>query len=213
MQIDFSGLSGNRIYRVMTQVVIPRPVAWVLTDNGQGCVGEETAEAKFNIAPFSYFTAVCSAPPLLMFSAGKKPDGSRKDTAVNIADHKQFVVHIPSFTQKESVTETSRSLPWGEPELSCIEEPLVDFEGFSLPRIKGAPIAMGCELFEIQEMGKVPQQLIFGEIKTVYIDDSVGHMDEKGNIHVDAKKMSPLSRLGGNDYGGLGEIVSVPRPV
>ncbi len=234
MQIDFSELSGNRIYRLMTQVIVPRPVAWVLTSNQAGINQVATNQAGtdqtgtkqigaghskgdgfnsgFNLAPFSYFNAVCSAPPLVMFSVGKKPDGSRKDTAVNIAEHKQFVVHIPSVEQAEFVTETSRSLPLGQSEMANIDCPLVAFDGFLLPRLADAPVAMGCELFEIQNMGKVPQQLIFAEIKTLYISDDVAQENDKGLVSVDAKKLNPIMRLGGDDYGSLGDIVTVPRP-
>ena len=67
MYISLDQLSPDKIYFTMTQVVIPRPVAWVLTDNGNH---------TFNLAPYSYFNAICSEPPLILISAGKKPDGS-----------------------------------------------------------------------------------------------------------------------------------------
>ncbi len=64
MNIDLSTLAPTQVYHLMTQTVIPRPIAWVLTDSG---------EQNFNLAPFSYFTAVSSRPPLLMISVGKSP--------------------------------------------------------------------------------------------------------------------------------------------
>ncbi len=219
MQIDFSELSGNRIYRLMTQVIVPRPVAWVLTKNSDDVSANVSANQDafskdaFNLAPFSYFNAVCSAPPLVMFSIGKKPDGSRKDTAVNVAERKKMVIHIPSIELAHLVTETSRSLPWGQSELSSVDCSLVEFDGFSLPRLENAPVAMGCELFEIKELGTTPQQLIFAEIKTLYISDAVAQQNEKGFVSVDAQKLNPIMRLGGDDYGMLGGVETVPRPV
>ena len=73
MNIDASTLAPIQIYHLMTQTVIPRPIAWVLTESG---------EADYNLAPFSYFTPVSSNPPLLMFSVGKKPTGEIKDLSL-----------------------------------------------------------------------------------------------------------------------------------
>ena len=75
MEIDLDSLSANGVYHTLTRTVIPRPVAWVLSENAGG---------DYNLAPFSYFNAICSDPPLIMISVGKKPDGSSKDTRVNI---------------------------------------------------------------------------------------------------------------------------------
>ena len=101
MYIDFSQLSANQIYGTMVQTVVPRPIAWVLSENPQ---------EAYNLAPFSYFNAVCSDPPLLMISIGKKPDGSFKDTRVNIEQRKDFVVHIAHENMLDALNESSATL-------------------------------------------------------------------------------------------------------
>ena len=207
MQIDFGSISPNQRYFTMTQTVIPRPVAWVLSDNGG-----DNGNYSYNLAPFSYFNAICSDPPLLVLSVGKKPGGEKKDSIVNIAERGKFVVHIPHWELAESVTETSRTLVHGDSELDRVDLSLIDFPGFDLPRIAECRVAYACELYQLQEVGSVPQTLIFGEIKQLYLDDTVVRQDEKGRLTVDALKVDPLSRLGGADYGRLGEIKSVPRP-
>ena len=88
MIIDINSLSGDRVYHTLTQTLIPRPVAWVLSDNGES--------DNLNLAPFSYFTAVSSKPALLMISIGKKPDGVLKDTRLNLIQRKKCVVDIAS---------------------------------------------------------------------------------------------------------------------
>ena len=75
MNLDFSQFNANQRYHLMTQTLIPRPIAWVLTDSGND---------SLNLAPFSYFTPVSSNPALLMISVGLKPNGDKKDTLVNI---------------------------------------------------------------------------------------------------------------------------------
>ena len=95
MQLNFSDFSANQRYHLMTQTIIPRPIAWVLTDSG---------DASYNLAPFSYFTAVSSKPALLMISVGKKPNGDNKDTLTNILKNKKMVIHIASDDQADIVT-------------------------------------------------------------------------------------------------------------
>ena len=203
MLIDFSALSPNQRYFAMTQTIVPRPVAWVLSDNGN---------ASFNLAPFSYFNAVCSAPPLLMISIGKKPSGERKDTVVNVLERQHFVLHIPHWEMAEAVTETSRTLDHGCSELDNVSVSLTDFAGFPLPRISQCRVAYGCVLHQVYEMGDVPQTLLVGEVKQLYLDDDVAQFNEKGQLQVEAMSLDPLSRLGGSEYGRLGEIKNVPRP-
>ena len=62
------------------------------------------------------------------------------------------------------------------------------------------------------DIGNEPQAMILGLVKSVYIDDSVAVLDEKNRLTVDAKKIDPLSRLGGEDYGLFGETITIKRP-
>jgi flavin reductase (DIM6/NTAB) family NADH-FMN oxidoreductase RutF len=203
MNINFSEFSTNQRYHLMTQTIIPRPIAWALTDSSSG---------GFNLAPFSYFTAVSSAPPILMISVGNKPNGDKKDTLVNVVNTKKMVIHIASEQDAALVTQTAASLPHGESELTAAALKTVPFEGFSLPRLAQCDIAYGCELYEIKELGDVPQSLIFVEIKQIYINDKVMDIDEKQRVTVHADKISPLARLGGGEYATINKPFSLARP-
>ncbi|MCC2524737.1 flavin reductase family protein [Vibrio coralliilyticus] len=202
MNIDASTLAPTQIYHLMTQTVIPRPIAWVLTESG---------EADYNLAPFSYFTPVSSNPPLLMFSVGKKPTGEIKDTTLNVLETGRMVVHIANADLAEQVTQTSATLPHGESEVALAALELIDFEGFELPRIKDCPIAFGCKLFEVKEIGETPQSLIFAQIEDIYIAPEVIG-DNQERLVVDALKVNPLSRLGGSQYANLDQTFTVARP-
>ncbi|NOI75425.1 flavin reductase family protein [Vibrio coralliilyticus] len=202
MNIDASTLAPTQIYHLMTQTVIPRPIAWVLTESG---------EADYNLAPFSYFTPVSSNPPLLMFSVGKKPTGEIKDTTRNVLETGRMVVHIANADLAEQVTQTSATLPHGESEVALAALELIDFEGFELPRIKDCPIAFGCKLFEVKEIGETPQSLIFAQIEDIYIAPEVIG-DNQERLVVDALKVNPLSRLGGSQYVNLDQTFTVARP-
>ncbi|NVD06561.1 flavin reductase family protein [Vibrio sp. JPW-9-11-11] len=202
MNIDLSTLAPTQIYHLMTQTIIPRPIAWVLTDSEQG---------NYNLAPFSYFSPIASNPPILMFSVGKKPTGEVKDTTRNVLETGRLVVHIAQQSMAEAVTQTAATLEHGESEVEATELELVEFDGFELPRVQGCPIAFGCKLHEVKEIGATPQSLIFAEIESVYIDDAViGERSDR--LVVDALKVDPLSRLGGSQYATLDKVFSVARP-
>ena len=98
MVIDFNQLTSSQVYYTMTQAIIPRPIAWVLSDHGN---------CKLNLAPFSYFNAVCSKPPILSVSVGLKKEGAKKDTWINIEERSHFVVHIPRVADVQPVLQSA----------------------------------------------------------------------------------------------------------
>lgn len=185
----------------MIQTIVPRPVAWVLSQSGP---------QDFNLAPFSYFTGVSSEPPLLMLSIGKKPSKEEKDTLVNITKRKHFVVHIAHAGQAEQVTETSRTLPLGESELPRAGLSTEPFDGFALPRVAGCRVALGCRHFQTVRLEGVAQSILFGEILVAYLDDAVSQGKAPGEApKVNIERLDPLARLGGNDYARLGDSMTV----
>ncbi|MCC5879823.1 MAG: flavin reductase family protein [Idiomarina sp.] len=211
MILHSKDMQASEIYHTTTQTLLPRPIAWVLSQHQEG---------HLNLAPFSYFTAVSSDPPLLVFSVGDKAPGQGKDTKVNIAAHPFFTVHIPSFRHAEAVTESSRTLPAEQSELDNLTLDTVPFEGFAMPRLADCAVAYGCRLHDIQAVKGAPQSLVFGYIESIYISDEVARMDsvEKADgrhserLIVDARAIDPLARLGGTQYGRLGSTLNVPRP-
>jgi len=183
--------------------VIPRPVAWVLSENAGG---------DYNLAPFSYFNAICSDPPLIMISVGKKPDGSPKDTRANIAERRDFVVHLAHEELLEPLNRSSATLPAGESEVDLLGLALTPLSGSRLPRLSDARIALACELYRLQEIGPLPQALILGRVKQIYVDDGVCSRDADGRLEVHAEKVAPVARLGGTEYALFGKIRRLPRP-
>src|SRR5437868_13711431 len=109
MQIDPGDLGAERIYRLMTGIVVPRPIAWVTSLSRKGVL---------NLAPFSAFTFVSQKPPMLAISVGRKgPD--YKDTAHNILDTEEYVIHIADTPLMGAVHDSSVEHP---PEVSEVEE-------------------------------------------------------------------------------------------
>ena len=203
MIIDLSKLKPAQVYFHMIQTLVPRPIAWVLS---------EIEAEKYNLAPFSYFNAVCSDPPLVMLSVGKKPDGSFKDTRVNIEQRKDFVVHIAHREVLEDLNQSSASLAADVSELDQLGLETIAFAGSRLPRIKPCRIAYACECYQIHELGNTPQSIIYGKVNQIYIDDAITRTSEKGHLIVDPEKLAPIARLGANQYMETGEIIRLGRP-
>ena len=120
------------------------------------------------------------------------------------------MIHIANQDLVEAMNSSSASLDFGESEVDQLKLQTADFENFSLPRIASAPVAYACELYEVKEVGDVPMFLIFMEIKHAYIDDNAIEQGER--LVVNANKIDPAARLGGNDYAALKESFTLVRP-
>ena len=203
MILNLSELTSTQVYFQMGQTLLPRPIAWVLS---------EIKTDKYNLAPFSYFSAISSNPPLIMFSVGKKPDGSLKDTRVNIEQRKDFVVHIAHREMLEPLNQSSATMDSSESEVDQLGLETVTFEGSRLPRLKDCRVAYACNCYDIHEIGSTPQSVIYGEITHMYIDDNIISTSETGRIKVHADKLDPIARLGANEYTSLGDIITLVRP-
>jgi flavin reductase (DIM6/NTAB) family NADH-FMN oxidoreductase RutF len=203
MYIDLDAASPAEAYFHLIQTLVPRPIAWVLSENADG---------SYNLAPFSYFTAVCSDPPLLMLSLGRKPDGTPKDTLSNIEQRRDFVVHIAHSDLLEPLNASSATLAAGDSEVAQLGLPTTDFAGFALPRLADCRVAYACERHEVRHIGRHRQALVFGQVRSVFIDDTVAQADAQGRIKVDNDLLDPLGRLGANEYLVRGKVVRQARP-
>lgn len=208
MQIDLHSLASDQIYHLLTQTLIPRPIAWVLSDNGQR---DEQEQPSYNLAPFSFFNAIASAPPLLMLSLSKKPDGSSKDTLRNISAREYFVVHLPRVEQAPLVSASAASLAHGDSELQRLGLTTTPLADFPLPRLSACAVAFACRRERIIEIGDEPQALIFGRIEQLYIDPAA--VNQQGTRYqIDAQRLNPLARLGANQYAAITAPFTLERP-
>ncbi len=201
MHIDMSTLKPVQAYALMTQTVIPRPVAWILTQN---------IDDSYNLAPFSYFNGLASDPPMIMISFGLAPDGSLKDTRANIETRKDFIVHIAHREMATAMTKSSATMPPNESEVDMLNLPLAEMPGSTLPRLADCRIAYACEFDSIHMIKD--QAIVFATLKHLYAADEVVGKDAKGRVCINAVDVDPLGRLGGGEYFGAGELIYVERP-
>lgn len=202
MLIDCSQQHPNQNYFLLIQLIVPRPIAWVLSESSNGA---------YNLAPFSFFNAVASDPPVIMLSVGWKDDSTEKDTLVNIRERKDFVVHIPSVAQINDVVDSSATYDHEISEVDLLGLSLENIEGQRLSKLKGSKVALFCHNYSTQQIGHEKQGLILGQINHIWLSEDIATMNQ-GHLAIDPKALDPLARLGGTNYAGLGEIFSMKRP-
>jgi flavin reductase (DIM6/NTAB) family NADH-FMN oxidoreductase RutF len=197
MRIDPAYLDAETAYRLITGVVVPRPIAWVTTLSNSGVV---------NLAPFSAFTFVSPKPPMLAISVGRK-GGIYKDTAQNILNNEEYVVHIADSSLMTAVHESSTEHP---PDVSEVEElrlSTLPGERIKVPRLAAAPVAMECRFRQCLEFGETRSRLIVGEVLVFHIRDGLLQ-----NGKIETRALDPIARIAGPRYAKLGEIVTL-KPV
>ena len=200
-QIDPVQLTERENYKFLIGSIIPRPIAFVTSLTEEGVV---------NAAPFSFFNIVSSNPPMISVSIQRKA-GEMKDTARNIKQQGQFVVHIVDTDNVEQVNETAANLPPHESEVTRAGLTLVESTNIAVPGVKEAKVRFECELETVLELGggdnNAGCDLIIGKVLYYHIEETIY---EDGKI--DPEKLAAISRLAGNDYAKIGEQFTIERP-
>lgn len=202
MLIGLEGMSAPGVYHLMTQVIVPRPIAWVVSDNGVD------SAARWNLAPFSYFNVVASEPPTVMFSVGasRRDTASTpgmKDTLINITERPDLTIALPSRDQIDAVEATSSEVPTGQSEFTLAGLEPVPWD-WPTPMPTGVRAALGCTVDRTVPVADGPQRVVLARVHRVWLDDAVVAEDEKGRLRVDATLLDPLLRLGVGIYAALG---------
>jgi flavin reductase (DIM6/NTAB) family NADH-FMN oxidoreductase RutF len=183
-------------YKLLIGSIIPRPIAFVTTLSKAGVL---------NGAPFSYFNIVSANPPMVSVSI-QRSAGQQKDTARNILETKEFVIHIVDEENVNKINETAASLPPDESEIDLAKLSPVPSTEISVPGVKESKVRMECILEQALEIGGTTD-LIIGRIVQYHIDEAIY---DQGKI--DPSALAAVSRLAGNDYAKIGDIFTIKRP-
>jgi len=200
LSIDPARMTERENYKFLIGSIIPRPIAFVTTVSKDGIL---------NGAPFSYFNIVSSNPPMISLAI-QRSEGKQKDTARNILQSKEFVVHIVDEQNVEKVNKTAASLSPDQSEVELAALTPVGSVKISVPGVKEAKIRMECILEHCLELGGVETpscDLIIGKVVQYHIEQDIYE-----NGRVDSKGLAAVSRLAGHDYAKIGEMFSIERP-
>jgi flavin reductase (DIM6/NTAB) family NADH-FMN oxidoreductase RutF len=193
-RLDPADHNAEKVYRLLTGLVVPRPIAWVTSLSSGGVL---------NLAPFSAFTFVAPKPPMLAISVGRK--GSvYKDTAHNILATGEYVIHVADAPLMNAVHESSVEHPADISEVEHLKLETVASERIKVPRLAAPPVAMECRFRQCLEFGETRSRLIVGEVVMFHIRDGL-----LNNGEVETAALDPIARIGGPRYARLGEIVTL----
>jgi flavin reductase (DIM6/NTAB) family NADH-FMN oxidoreductase RutF len=186
----------------LNALVGPRPIGWITSLDAAG---------RVNLAPFSYFNAFSSDPPIVAFGPNARATGTAKDTLRNVREVPEFTASIVSATLARAMNETSRELPYGENEMQAAGLAAAASVNVRPPRVAEAKAALECRVFEIVELPRGrdgrTSHVVFGEVVGIYIDDGL-----IANGRVDSLALAQVARLGYNDYTNVTALYEMRRP-
>jgi flavin reductase (DIM6/NTAB) family NADH-FMN oxidoreductase RutF len=202
MELSEGSLPWQSVYKLITGAIVPRPIGWVSTIDEAGVA---------NLAPFSFFNAVCSNPPTLLFCpAVRARDSQQKDTLKNVIATQEFIVNIVSEDTAEAMNITSGEYA---PEVDEFEVAGVSKAAAAAvrpPRVAECLVHFECRLQQIVTIGDTPGggSIVIGRIVHIHVDDGVLIAPDKIDIHA----LKPIARLAGAQYARLGELFELSRP-
>lgn len=191
LQLDVDSLSVRQKERFLLWSIAPRPIAMISTISPHG---------KINLAPFSYFTAVGYSPMALLFCAGRRVDGTEKDTCRNARSPVEggtgeFTINVLIESQAKAATAAARSLPHGESEYELAGLCSVPGTRVGTPRIEGSPIAFECRTSSIIPVGDF--SIVVGEVVHIAVDEDLVNKTE---FNIDLDRLCSVGRMGSADY-------------
>lgn len=184
LHFDLTALPSAARYKLVTGIVVPRPIAWVSTLDAAGHV---------NLAPYSFFNIMGSDPPVVAFAPGDRAPGIPKDTARNIPPGGDFTVNLVSRDLAETMNATATDFPaeLGEPEhVGIALEPGVTV---ATPRVQGSPAVLECREVQTVRIGNT--RIILGEVLGVSIRADA--VLDAGKQYVDTAALDLIGRMGG----------------
>jgi len=172
MILDYSEINDLNRYKIMSDTVVPRPIAWIVTED----------DGVLNAAPFSYFIPISSNPATLIVAIGEKEPGIPKDSLANILKTKKATICFANKDNVDKVKLSSTMLPKEQSEVSeygiDVEKVLEEFP----PMISSSQSALFCEYYDTVKIPGKTTPLIL-EIKKQFIEDD--RINEKMHIKVE----------------------------
>lgn len=192
MRTDFAAEDPDvNVYRLLTAVVVPRPIAWVTTLSADGLV---------NLAPHSFYTVACARPPIVQFSSVGK-----KDTLRNVLATGEFVVNLAYAPLLEQVNNSAARFPPDQSEVEQLDIEMEPSLRVAPPRVAGSPVAIECTVHSTNELGD--STVVLGDVRLISVAQEV-----LKDRHPDFTLLDPLARLGKDEWALHSEVVAIPRP-
>lgn len=183
-------LPGRAFYRLLTALVVPRPIAWVSTTSASGVD---------NLAPHSFFTVASTDPPIVQFTSN-----GRKDSVTNVEATGEFVVSLASESMQEQINATGTEYPPQISEFDAVGVGREPSHHVVPPRVADAPAVLECRLRTTVAMGD--SVVVFGEVVHAAVASTAMRAG-----HPEITELRPIARLGGDEWATVGEVRAMKR--
>lgn len=198
MDFDFAQLHPQERYKLLTGLIVPRPIAWVTSLGASGQV---------NAAPFSFFNAMGSDPALLVIGVGNHPERP-KDTAANIKRIGAFVVNLVSEPLAEAMNLTATEFPEEISEVEVAGLQTAPSVHVPVPRLAQAPAGFECRLHSVLEVGR--NRLVIGEVLGAFVQEHL--LADAKKLHLKTAELGLIGRMGGRGgYVRTTDLFEMPR--
>lgn len=198
---DLRQAAPRDAYRILTSLIIPRPIAWAATLH---------AEGQVNLAPFSAFMGIFN-PPMVAINFARRKGGALKDTHRNLRERGEAVIHLPDAPLLEAMHACGEDLPEGESELARLGLETCPATLVAPPILTQAAVALECRLD--REIALSPEStLVLLRVLMTHAREAIW---DEANDCADARRWEPVARLAsvaGPNYAGLGERLQLGVP-
>ncbi|MGG5887270.1 flavin reductase family protein [Falsiroseomonas sp. HC035] len=184
MLFDLDALPASSRYKLLVSTVVPRPIAWVVTQDAAGVL---------NAAPYSFFNVFGSDPPVVALGVGNRPTGAAKDTLANIAATGEFTVCLVPETALDAMNVTAADFPPGEDEVAQAGLTTLPSTKVRPPRLAESPVAMECTLFQTLPIGA--HSMVIGQVRAMHIADAA--VMDPVKCYIDSPALGLVGRLHG----------------
>ncbi len=203
MEFDFEALAPDARYKLLTASVAPRPIAWITSQDADGLV---------NAAPYSFFNAFSSDPPILGIGIGNRETPEQdtpKDTKANIRAIGQFVVNLVDEAAGPAMNRTATAFPHGVGEVARFDLETVASVRVRPPRLAISPASFECVLHQEVPLGP-GSSLILGRVLRMHVRDDL--VRDAGRQHLATERMGLLGRMhGGGTYARTTDLLRIDR--
>ncbi|MBX6424762.1 MAG: flavin reductase family protein [Variibacter sp.] len=185
-------------YDPIKAIVAPRPIGWITSMSAKG---------EINLAPYSFFNAFSTRPPIVGFSSE-----GRKDSVAFVEETQEFVCSLATYDLREAMNATSAAVARGVNEMELAGLAPAPSRLVKPPRVAASPCALECRWLKTValtdlEGNDIDRYLVLGAVVAVHIDDRFIK-----NGRVDTAAMRPIARCGYNDYAVVDSLFAIVRP-
>jgi flavin reductase (DIM6/NTAB) family NADH-FMN oxidoreductase RutF len=191
---EFAAHDAGTNQGLLSQLVVPRPIAMVSTRDPQG---------RGNLAPFSYYLPITGEPPLIGVTFGMRAsDGATKHSYDNLTASGDFVVNICGEVFAEHIEDLAKEYPAEVDEAELHGYTLVDAHRVSAPAVAEAPAHLECIVHRCVPLGSDAARvvLVVGEVLCAAIDDVVLESPDLDHPRIDLLALGPIGRSGTRSF-------------